>query len=125
MKASSFKPYKAWKKIFPKIKFKEGMYVKCVDGRKREGFLLGRIKDIFVYPLVTLRVETVPQWIDKRDITVMHLITKSEYEQWARKEWEFRGLYPIKVKGSEMYLTKLQIKFVKKQLQKICLKEGK
>jgi len=111
-------PYKVWQKVFPKIKLRKGMYVKCADGRKAEGFLLGRILTIHDYSrfykisYLTLDLESVPRHIDKRDCTVMCEVTQEEYVEWAKKEWLKRGWFSTYVNGRWIHYSKKEAKAV-------------
>ena len=107
-------PYKVWKRIFPKIKLKEGMYVKCADGRKRDGFLLGKIVNLHrnTFLPFTLELETVPSIIWKRECTVMHEVTKRKYIEWATEEWRRRGWYTVYLNGKWIRLEKKEAKLL-------------
>lgn len=108
------RPYKVWRRVFPKIKLRQGMYVKCAEGRKKEGFLLGRIREIHnyghLYPssYKTLELESVPRSIWKRENTVMYEVTETEYIEWGTKEWKKRGFITIILNGRWIRLTKEQ-----------------
>jgi len=118
------KAYKLWKKVFPKIKLRKGMYVKCADGRKAEGFLLGWIRNIHDYSRfyscshLTLNLESVPNRIDKRDCTVMCEVTQEEYVEWAKKEWLKRGWVTTYLNGRWIHYSKEEAKAVFKAFGK-------
>jgi len=117
MKDDKFKPHEAWKKVFPEIRPRTGMYVKCIDGRTRDGFFIGEIISIHrgrpSYGRL-IRLKTVPYCVTKRAKSIMHKSSKAEYIKWAKKKWISLGKFPVHINGRLMLLKKREIVRIRK-----------
>lgn len=79
---------KVFQKILPMKDLKAGMYVRCMDGRFKGGYLLGKIFDIetiYYVPYRRVGIETLYHWIYKRDSTIVCEVTEEEYLEWMKK----------------------------------------
>jgi len=110
MRKRLVKPFQVWKKIFPNVKLEEGMFVKCEDGRYKDGYLIGQIQSIGNYwysiSYLPLEIETVPQTIIKRETTVMEIVTEEDYKKWTRKHWKLYGYYSVILNGDQVRLER-------------------
>lgn len=105
------KSYKLWNKLFP-VKIRRGMYVKCEDGRFREGFVIGKVTNILSYSryysclYLAIELKTFPNYIVKRDSTVMCEVTLKEFTEWIKKKEESLGWVSIYLNGEKLRIKR-------------------